>query len=501
MVARGCFSIAPRWRWLSSRLRTLLLVVAVIALLLAGMARGVPWVVWRFQVDRALEATLSAPSLTATVNIRSADFSYLMSDRERVLEELILVVEQGPDDLRRVRALRTIVALLGQPCPPALRGPCLDRLLNVAVNDWLYGMAEGELARAVGDVASYRGLTAKQRHAILARVKVVPAAQFASWARVLAEIGGREEILFLSELGDRHDPPLLNAIHNTSLIGCQWPGLLPAVRSWLADATAAPGVLRYHLLSHTPEGRDLLLAYATDAAHPVELRRLAMERLQKTIPGTKLLIHAAENPAAMAVRGASLKGDPLAAFQDAFSKLEDWNGADFWLELISQLDPAPSGPHRRGISVRCLEWITGRTDIQSQAEWQLWYLIVQPPSLSQRDLVELVLDHPEALESSAVLRRIVPYRLSTMPEECIPLYERMAREGPPASRYWACAALLRCSPRTDVVPIVIDLIAQGDRDHVRASTWGPVGLLRDRFAENFFWDTTAWRKWWAEQGR
>src|SRR5207253_6749900 len=125
----------------------------------------------------------------------------------------------------------------------------------------------------------------RQRGMILARAKGASEALLPAWAHVLAEIGGREEIRFLISLGNVHDSALVDAIHNTQIIGCRWSGLLPALKAWLDEPKVAPRVLRYSLHSQTPEGRDLLIAYATDAAHPVELRRSAIERLQETIPG------------------------------------------------------------------------------------------------------------------------------------------------------------------------------------------------------------------------
>ena len=115
--------------------------------------------------------------------------------------------------------------------------------------------------------------------------------------------------------------------------------------------------------------------------------------------------------------------------------------------------------------------------------------------------MKLVLEYPEVADNAAILRRIVPDHLAALPDECVPFYERMAREGSPASRYWACAALLLCTPRTDVVPIAIDLIGSSQPGDVGTPSRGPIELLKRRFAENFFWDTTAWRGWWAERGR
>ena len=527
MVAQESISIAPKRRWPRFRLRTLLLAVAVLGLLFGGMT-AVPWVVWRYHVAQALEvARVAGPEFAWSFNAiqapRRDEFLYLLSDRERVLGELLRSVERDPNDIRRVHAIQTMRALLRQSCPLALRERCLDHALDLATRARLSPTVEKELAGAVADWVSSTGLDARQRATILARAKGASAALLPAWAHVLAEIGGREEIRFLISLGNVHDLALLEAIHNSPLIGCRWPGLLPALKSWLDEPTVAPWVLRYSysLLSQTPEGSDFLIAYATDAAHPVELRRSAIETLQGTIPGTKLLIHAAQDPDVLAVLGASIEGDLHMTFRAALTKLEEWNGRFLWSELIEGLDLGPSSrfsnpttaiekaaseaegrlrQHTRDSSLRCLQWMTGRNDFRTRTEWQGWYETYRPSSLSQSELVKLVLEHPEALDNAAILRRIVPYHLGSVPDECIPLYERMAQEGSPAARYWACTALLLGTPKTDVVPIVIDLIGPRPTGDVRAASWGPIQLLKQRFAENFFWDTTAWREWWAEHG-
>jgi hypothetical protein len=467
---------------------------------------------WRYHVARALEAARSAGpgfawSYAPLQYPRRDEFFYLLSDRDRVLGELLRSVERDPNDMRRVNAIHTMRALLEEPCPLALHQRCVDQAIELAARAQLSPVVDRELGQAVADWASYTGLDARQRGTILAKAKAVSAAMHPAWAHVLAEIGGREEIRFLISLGNVHDPALLNAIHNSHLALCRWPGLLPALESWLDDPTVAPWVMRYSLLFQTPEGRALLIAYATDPAHPAELRRSAVERLEKTIPGTKLLIHATENPHALAVLRASVEGEPRTTFRAALTDLEGYNGRRLWSELIEALDPGPSGEPAGRIqqdtprpSLRCLQWITGRKDLRFRSEWQRWRETSRPPSLSQSELAKLVLEHPEALDSAAICRRIVPTHLGALPGECVPHYEQMARQGPPAARYWACVALLLGTPKTDVVPIVIDLIGQNDPRAVRAWTWGPIDLLKQRFGENFFWDTTAWRGWWVEHG-
>ena len=48
--------------------------------------------------------------------------------------------------------------------------------------------------------------------------------------------------------------------------------------------------------------------------------------------------------------------------------------------------------------------------------------------------------------------------------------------------------------------MMIDLIGQGQPDDVTAGSWA-IELLKDRFAENDFWDAAGWRAWWAEYTR
>ena len=79
-----------------------------------------------------------------------------------------------------------------------------------------------------------------------------------------------------------------------------------------------------------------------------------------------------------------------------------------------------------------------------------------------------------------------------------PSNQRLAHAGSPELRYWAAYVLLSFS---DDVACVPDVIAQLRSEKPTEKTGGsmPIHLLRNRFAENFFWDADAWGKWWAEQ--
>ena len=224
MITQEPVAIEPDGRWPRIRSRTLVLAVVVLGLVLGGI-RAVPWIMWRSRVDHALEASRSAIAIEDPAR---DDVLELLGDRERVLGELLRTADHDPNDVRRINAIRTIRALLQRPCPAELRKRCLDQALDLAARAGLSPTLQTELAQAIGDWSPSTGLSAEQRRTILARAKAASEVALPAWAHVLAEIGGREEILFLVGLSNVHDPALLEAIHNSGLIGCRWPGLLPA---------------------------------------------------------------------------------------------------------------------------------------------------------------------------------------------------------------------------------------------------------------------------------
>jgi hypothetical protein len=518
--------IALKRRRPTFRLRMLLLAVAVLCAAMAGF----PWVMWRYHVDRAFEgACAEGPAISWSLGpfqpaplavfqaSRRDDLGYLLSDKERVLPALLYAAEHDAEALRRRNAIQTMQAILKQPVPSALRKRCIDRALELATRPGVSAFDESEFALVIADWSSSTWLDARQRSLILERANTAPQAVLPAWVRVLAAIGGHDETLFLVGLGSSHEISLLDAVHNSSLQGSHWLALLPALKRWLGDSAIAPHALRYSLLSVHAEGRSMLLAYATCDAHPVELRRQAIERLQETIPGTTLLLNALEDRLASKVLAASVEGDAQETFRAALSSLERRKAA-FWSDLIDGIDsgypesfsrPSTAVPksaseaerfirqHTTVSRVRCLQWITGRTDLRSRAEWEKWNETARPSPPTQYELAKLALEHPDVLNTSAVLRRIVPHYLGRLPPDCIPLYERMAREGPPAARYYACATLLLYTPSADAAPIVFDIIARSRPDNITTADSWPIELLRKRFAENFFWDSAAWRQWWV----
>ena len=512
--------------WPRLRLGALILLVALVALVFGGI-RGISQLRQRYRVNQAVEfAQTAGPGSNWWLN--TIDFAIddnyraLLSDRERVFEILIRSAVDDPEEARRVHSVQTIRVILGPRGSSTLRKRGLNWAIGELAEARLSPAVETELATAIAEWARIEGLNSTQRSVILSKSKSASPALLRAWAHVLTTIGGREEMEFLISIGDTHDPTLLLAVHFSALRGSCWPPLLPALKRWLDDPMVAPHALKYSLLSHSSEGRKLLLAYAIAANHPAKLRQRAVEGLQETIPGTKLLLDAIETPNFRESLANNIGGDPRARFQAALAKLEERNGKEFWSELIGAVDsqypnqlPSPTTDIEKAVNkagsrarqesseqaLRCLKWITGRTDLQTQTDWQSWYVTTRTSALAQRELVALVLKHPEALGQVAILRRIVPHHLGELPADCIPLYEQMARNGPPASQYWACMALLHYTPKTDVTPLVINLLSQEQRDNSAKTSSGLLDLLKRRFAENFYWDVPAWREWWAEQDR
>src|SRR5262249_28597743 len=152
MVSQGLASMAPKRRWPRFRLRTLLLAVAVLGVLLAGIIAAVPWILWRYRVAQALEIARSGgPELSwslyafGVVTAQSDEFLYLLSDRERVLGELLRSVDQDPNDIRRIHAIQTMQALLKLPCPSGLRKRSLGQAIDLATSARLSSAVEAAL--------------------------------------------------------------------------------------------------------------------------------------------------------------------------------------------------------------------------------------------------------------------------------------------------------------------------------------------------------------------
>ena len=98
-----------------------------------------------------------------------------------------------------------------------------------------------------------------------------------------------------------------------------------------------------------------------------------------------------------------------------------------------------------------------------------------------------------------ILRRLVPYHLGHIPDDCLPLYHEMLRSGEPTIQYWACQALLAYTDSAEAIDVAINLIDQSTPSDAASVHPGAVAMLQRRFAVNYFWDTDAWRTWAKER--
>ena len=275
------------------RVRTLAAVVAVVAIGLAV----VPGLVRRYHVNCAVEFILTEGpddrQRMDPLHARRQDaLLFLLSDRRRVVEQLLQTVRFSRDDARGINAVRTLRTMCKHRVSFHFRRECIDHLLATATQYKLSVLVQVEVVHAIADVATFTGVDQHERRLILTEGMNAPPLVFPEWARLLLQIGGREELLFGASLSDSHDPAILDVVHNSPLFHSVWPGLLPFIKTWLADPAVAPRVMRHTILAHTQAGRDLLVGYAANGSHPLELRRLAIERLNATVPGTELLLKA-----------------------------------------------------------------------------------------------------------------------------------------------------------------------------------------------------------------
>lgn len=502
--------------------RTLLVTVAVCGVLLTAVEKGLPWLIWRYRVNRAVESAIqNGPELnwefaTPPAIIGSArrdELLYLMSDRERVFRSLLSTIEKDPEFLRRHNAARTLPQLFRQPGSHSLARQALPRILKIATNPTVPTGIAAELATLVAHRVESTGLSLEQRSAILDRARSLPPDALVGWLELLAAIGGREETLFLAALGDTDDPRLAEAIHRSSLFRTMWPGVLPHFRRWLDKSPAAEHVLKYTILCYSVEGRLMLADYACDATRPAALRKRAVEQLQVTVEGNELLLKCAESPGCADTLAESLGVDPREHLQACLLELTERNGNEFWLELIKGLRPGywivgPVPPEAQPqvtamrqqlaeASLKALHVLSGQSKLHTQAEWQVWLRANRPDPVPLRSIIEVLIDHPELIDLTAIVRRLLASHLGSLPEDCVGAYVKLAHGDSPACRFWAWNSLFRHGEGADEVPFILARMSESDSEEQSAL----VKLLKERFAENHFSDIPAWRAWWETSHR
>lgn len=485
-----------------------MLAIAVCAVAITVATRLWPWIMWRYQVAASLDAVLTDQTLSGGSNLNSVAGAAktprrLLAGEYPEYADRLLDALQGNDLLRRVNAADALRQVVTDSTDPALRQRCLNVALEQAFAAGAPAMLDAKLAQVAATCLN-RGarLTSDQRTRLVAHLKSASPDRWYDWAFVLNESGGRDEMLLLLDRA-REDPTLWGRLRWSRLYTTRWPGAWPYMAAALDDPAAAESVMGYSLVWGTRRGRAALLAYLLNPARPVGARQTAFQQLLETRAGVDLVLRVLGTDLANAAVSATLRlGDLRQRALSTRKEIEDWFDHEFWSEVIAELDPKTIAPaawrERSKANARfILRELSGRSDIEAAKDWRAWLDAGEAPAVSHRALVRLSVAHAELLEeaSLAVRRRVVPYRLGEIPDDCVADYIAVAQSSSHGARLAAWSALLAYTDRTQEVPAMIDRMIRepGDRPWI-------VLLLRERFAQDFGDDMEAWQRWWQAGG-
>ncbi len=497
------------------RIRTLLIVVALLALIL-GIG---PRLWWRYKVNSALDATLAiGPDLYWEIDPRASstkeDYAYLLSDHERVSTRLVSILRSDEQLQRRVNAVKTMRSLSAHSGSFKVRRQILPTLIEVACDERSADSLVRETVETIADWIPSTGVSPKDRAHIWHAAIASSNEQRIAWIDALISIGGREETKLILRFGNTHDKKELWAVYNSQFRGVTWQGLLPHLRRWITDPVIAEHALEFSVLSHTQEGREILIQFIADYEHEKVLRDKAIQQLTQTVAGIDELEAAcADQQVADGI--STLVGISCTQhLANAREQLASHNADNLWDELIKGLDPMywlPSSgttlppeteaqysefrQHSSQLSLKCLRLLSGNSGGSTPGDWTSWRESNAGRAVALEELLQLVLDHPEMISHSTIVRRIVPHHIGALPRTCIPLYHQMLQSDNVTVRYWACQALLAFTDSPEAIDVAIDLIDQSKPSDAASVHPGAISMLRNRFAVNYFWDTDAWRKW------
>ena len=494
------------------RIRTILIITAIAA----ALVTLVPKALNRYRVSVALNTVLEK----GRVARHSPEWNYLATDQPRVLQRLMQVLEAADESgERRINASETIMSLL--EVSPSFRDPALPQLTAVAIDPkdaWLRPRISQILVRLIPShgIADYERKQIYERAASLLEHR--DGSPVIDWLRVLIVIGGQDELQLIVRYFYTLSPAEKAIVCNL-LTRQLSEDLLPAGERWIYDPECAEYALQLDVLSLTKSGRSALLRFALDSSQPSAMRLKALKQLQQTVAGLDLLDVVLANQTQADDLSKLMEADCKASWEaERAAILNAQYGEDFWAELIDGTDSnyfvMPASPNvkvsseqqardqksalqKSQLSLDLLRRLSGRKEIKAQADWQAWHAEGQKPA-ELRQILEAVLEHPELLGISSILRRMVPYHLAEIPADCLPLYQQMLASDNPALKYWASKALLHFSDDPDAINVAIDLIEKDQPERANQSLgWrsGTIPLLSERFGVNYFWDTNAWREW------
>lgn len=500
-------------------MRKLLLLTFVVLI-----ATGI-WMWWRLRVDAALDAALTnGPDFNWEVDPLSSlsldDYLYLQSDHENVSDRLLEIAtsDDGPD--RRVNAIKTLRNLAARSGSFENRKRLLPQLISLACDSTTPSFLLPELTETVADWAPSTGVSSEQRDRIREVALTAPEQQRIRWIPVLIEIGGRDEIVMVLNVADSLDADEFHVVWNSRLRSVTWLGMLPHVEEWIHDPSIADRALEFSVLSLTHEGRQVLLQYLSDDSQQGNSRAKAVEELSSTLAGIDLLASACADQEFADNLSNLLEQDSQQYLLEERNKINARNGDELWDELIKGLDhdywlpesdviwgraseTPPEVEAERGrlrehfsqLSLQCLRVLSEKPELSTPEEWRQWQDTEAPDPLPLNQLLTAALNDPDLLGCSAIMRRIVPYKLGFIPDDCLPVYQEMLSSENPAVQYNACKAILTFAHSPEAIDVAIDLIEQSKPSEVASVHPGEIDTLQNRYAVNFFWDTDAWRDW------
>jgi hypothetical protein len=497
------------------RVRTLLFVFAAVAVLAVACS----WLWRRHKVDSALETVLAAES-----NIhwrfdpdQSATVVYLLSDLERVSRRLLAIAKTGDDLQRRKKSVQILQLLSGRSTSLRFRRQLLPQLINLACDERTPPLLVAPLGELIADLIRPAGVTIEERERIRVATMAASGDQRIAWIHVLDSIGGRDEVLLLLELGNSHDQKQLRAVSNSRFSDVIWGGMLPHLARWIRDPIIADTALEFSALSYTSDGRDELAAFLSDTTQPTRWRTKAVEQLTQTVAGIDLLASACAEARFARMLDELLGVDGQKYLAAERIKVSNYNGDELWNELIGDLDldrgvtsddtmysaefQAQLVEYQKQTaqsSLDCLRILSKNPDLTTQSEWRACFETESPDVVMLDELLRVALDYPKTMETTVMLRRIVPHHLGRIPDSCIPLYRQMLESDNVTIQYWACQALLSFTDSADcadAVHVAVEMVELSKPSDDTGINSGVIGMLRRRFAVNFLWDTDAWREW------
>jgi hypothetical protein len=554
----------PGVRRLRFRVRSLVLLVAALAVGMAAVMVWIPWIRWRIRVDRVIREKLEPPSTNTIARfeetptfqtvkgLSTGELEDLLRDPKHVVDELLITVARAKSEDRRSTAARSISNFLRLVESPELPKSAFNQLLALALSDKMSPRGESAIVFSfIHPWITHVDLDDQQRSAILDRARTHarasrPDERLARWLYVLDQVGCRDETKFLLGLARHPDPEVRRLVHESGLCQTRWRGVLPYLREWLDDDETASWAFRYQILATSSEGRAILWEYASSRCRPIEHRRTAMRMLKRDRGGVALLLEACEDAGRRAIVAELFGPDKVNLFSwshglpaqiDGWSISQEFENAqdpsdprpelrkllaredvvhDPWFGLIHGVAPnfwargsrtvGSAADQREFIdrnvqnAERILQELTGRSDLTTPEAWMKWYNETKPSLVARRRWLELNLKYHGLLNYEGYNRDFDFYK--TMPPDCLPLYEQLARRGPEWARLPISQMLLLYADRLEEIPYLIDRIEQEVRQHPRKVSRRnpfPLQILQRRFAVNYLWDVSAWRSWWARE--